>query len=159
MIRLIAVMALCPLGAAAQEAPVGWDCLAEDGRAFRVELWQPSEFGAPLHCVSGIDLGGVASCAPQGGWGLSDPAEAPGELGGVAARSAEVVGAEGKFFARVGLSEFVASASQGAGMPLALEVHGVTFWRLRMELATGEGTMFTRDGAVGFRCGGIEAGP
>lgn len=159
MIRVAAIMALLPLAAAAQEAPVAFDCLAEDGRHFRVEMWQPSEFGVPLHCVTGIDLGGVAGCAPQGGWGLSDPAAAPGELSGVVAKPAEAGRAEGKFFARVGLSEFVASASLGQGMPLALEIHGVTFWRLRMDLATGEGRMFTRDGAVGFRCGGIEAGP
>jgi hypothetical protein len=158
MIRFAAVMALCPLGVAAQEAPAEFDCLTEDGRAFRVELWQPSEVGAPLHCVTGLDLGGVAGCAPQGGWGLSDPAGAPGELGGIG-KAQEAIGAEGKFFAHIGLSQFVASASRGVGMPLALEVHGVTFWRLRMEVATGEGAMFTRDGAVAFRCGGIEAGP
>jgi hypothetical protein len=159
MIRVAVVMALLPPMAAAQEAPVAWNCLAEDGRAFRVELWQPSEAGVALHCVTGLDVGGVAGCAPQGGWGLSDPAKAPGELSGVAAKTAEAMPAEGKFFARVGLSEFVASASKGPGMPLALEVHGPTFWRMRMALATGEGTMFTWEGAVGFRCGGIEAGP
>lgn len=159
MIRFAVVMALLPLAASAQEAPVEFDCLAEDGRAFRVELWQPSELGSPLHCVRGLDLDGVAACARQGGWGLSDPSNAPGELAGVVGRTSEALGAEGKFFARVGLSEFVASASRGVGMPLALEVHGITFWRMRMDLAGGEGTMFTRDGAVAFRCGGIEVGP
>ena len=159
MIRFAMVMALYPTLAASQEAPVAWDCLSGDGRAFRVELWQPSQAGTPLHCVTGLDLEGVAGCAPQGGWGLSDPTDAPGELDGVTARSAETRDAEGKFFARVGPSEFVASASRGPGMPLALEVHGVTFWRLRMELLSGEGEMFTRDGAVAFRCGGIQSGP
>jgi hypothetical protein len=158
MMRFAAVMALVPLGVAAQEAPVGFDCLAEDGRAFRVELWQPSEFGAALHCVRGVDLGAVVGCAPQGGWGLSDP-EVAGELAGVALRPRGALVPGGKFFARVGLSELVASASEGAGLPLALEVHGETFWRMRLELASGEGRMFTRDGSVGFRCGGVESGP
>ena len=158
MIRAAMILALLPALAAAQEAPTSFDCLAEDGRAFRLELWQPSEFREPLHCVTGLDLGGVAGCAPQGGWGLSDPAS-PGELAGVVRKTGEDRDAEGKFFARVGLSEFVASASRGEGLPLVLEVHGVTFWRMRMALATGEGAMFTRDGATGFRCGGIEAGP
>ena len=158
MIRFAAVMALVPLGVAAQEAPVGFDCLAEDGRAFRVEFWQPSEFGAALHCVRGLDLGGIVGCAPQGGWGLTDLA-APGELAGVARRPRGALVPGGKFFARVGLSEFVASASEGAGLPLALEVHGETFWRMRLVLASGEGRVFTRDGSVGFWCGGIQAGP
>ena len=79
MIRLITVLALLPALAAAQESPTAFDCLAEDDRAFRVELWQPSELGGPVHCVVGIDLDGVAGCAPQGGWGLSDPAN-PGVL-------------------------------------------------------------------------------
>ena len=158
MIRLAAVMALLPLGLAAQEAPVEFDCLSEDGRAFRVELWQPSEFGAALHCVTGLDLGAVVGCAPQGGWGLSDR-EAPGELAGVALRPRGALVPGGKFFARVGLSEFVASASEGAGLPLALEVHGETFWRMRLVLSSGEGRIFTPDGGMAFRCGGIEAGP
>ncbi len=158
MIRLAAVVALLPLATSAQDAPVGLDCLTDDGRAFRVELWQPSELGAPLHCVTGLDLGGVAGCAPQGSWGLSDPEGAPGELNGIG-KTKDARDAEGKFFARVGLSEFVASASRGVGMPLVLELHGVTFWRMRMDIATGEGAIFTREGQVAFRCGGIQSGP
>ena len=158
MIRFAAVVALFPLVVSAQEAPVEFDCLAEDRRAFRVELWQPSELGAALHCVRGLDLGAVVGCAPQGGWGLTDPA-VPGELAGVALRPRGALEPGGKFFARVGPSEFVASASEGAGLPLALEIHGETFWRMRLVLASGEGRMFTREGPMAFRCGGIEAGP
>jgi hypothetical protein len=158
MIRFAAVLALLPSLAVSQEAPVALDCLTEDGRAFRLELWQPSEFGTELHCVRGVDLGIVTGCAPQGGWGLTDPA-LPGELAGVALRPRGALVPGGKFFAHVGPSEFVASALVGAGLPLALEVHGDTFWRMRMVLASGEGRMFDREGSVGFRCGGIEAGP
>ena len=158
MMRIAMVVALLPTLAASQEAPVEFDCLAEDGRAFRVELWQPSDLGVALHCVRGVDLGAVVGCAPQGGWGLTDPA-APGELAGVALRPRGALEPGGKFFAHVGLSEFVASASEGAGLPLALEVHGETFWRMRLVLASGEGRIFTRDGSVGVRCGGIQSGP
>lgn len=156
MIRTATILTLLPALASAQEA-TSYDCLTGDGRAFRVELWQPHAFGDPLHCVSGLDLG-LAPCAPDGGWGLSDPADAD-DLMGTTRAPADLRGAPAKFFARVGPSEFVASASIGEGMPLALEVHGITVWRMRLTLATGEGTMFTRDGAVPLRCGGIESGP
>ncbi|NAZ35297.1 hypothetical protein [Rubellimicrobium sp. CFH 75288] len=143
------LLALAPALAAAQE-PALLDCATEGGEAFRVLLWQPSADG-PLHCVEWLDLEDVAPCAPQGGWGLTDP-DAPGVLASVATDSRVAAAHPGpKFFARVGPSEFVASASSGPGMPLALEVHGDTFWRLRMTLG-GDGSIFTRTGERPFHC-------
>lgn len=151
MRRAAAILALLPAFAHAEE-PRAFDCVpqAESGPAFAILLWQESAFGVPVHCIEGLDLRGLAACAPQGGWGLSDPGG--GTLRAVATRPQEALGEGGKVFARVGLSEFVASASVGHGLPLALEVHGDTFWRLRMTLASGEGAWFGPGREVRFRC-------
>ena len=85
-----------------------------------------------MHCVNAPGLEDLAACAPDGGWGLTDPSR-PGTLLRIATRPREAAAQQGaKLFAHLGPSEFVASASEGAGMPLALEVHGPTFWRMRV---------------------------
>lgn len=151
MRRAAAILMLLPTLALGEE-PRAFDCVpqAESEPAFGVLLWQESAFGVPVHCIEGLDLRGLAACAPQGGWGLSDPGE--GRLRAVATRPQEALGEGGKVFARVGPSEFVASASVGYGLPLALEVQGETFWRLRMALASGEGAWFGPGREVRFRC-------
>lgn len=62
----------------------------------------------------------------------SEPGEVSGQPGG-------------KFYAFVGPSQFVASASLGERIPLALEVDDQTFWRLQITLETGQGVIETRE--------------
>lgn len=129
-------------------------CESEGGAGFEVQLFGPAGEAETadvpaLHCVFGLALPVAApTCAPQGGLGLSDPDGSgvrfvsrppPGHVGG-------------RFFAHVGPSQFVASASWGDRPPLALEVAGQTAWRMRLDLATGQATSYTRDGERALRC-------
>ena len=151
MTRVLALLALLPMPLAAQERTT-LSCAAEGGDAFEVTLWNPSELGAPLHCVGAPELEGLFACAPDGGWGLTDPAR-PGELAGVALESPDAAAVEGgKLFARVTPSEFVASASMGRELPLALEIAGETFWRMRVTLESGAGVVETREGETVVLC-------
>lgn len=144
MRRTLAILALLPLPLAAQETQV-LACATPDGERIDVTLWSPSESG-PLHCVAAAALEGLFACAPDGGWGLTDPA-APGRALTLATDSREVQGRDApKFYARVGPSQFVASASRGTRIPLTLEVDGETFWRLQVTLETGEGWVETPGG-------------
>jgi len=151
-LALILALALAPVATAAEPAR-DLRCEASDGTEFSIALWSASSFDMPLHCVLGLDLGVVGPCAPDGGWGLSDPAGS-GELAAIATDAREIDHVGGKFFARVGSSELVASASIGTRIPYALEVAGETFWRLRMTLATGEGALVTAEGETTFACEG-----
>lgn len=149
--RMLAVLALLPLPLVAEER-LARSCETGAGGTVEVTLWNPSEHGGPLHCVEAPELAGLFACAPDGGWGLTDP-EAPGELLAVATTPAEAAARPGgKFFADVGPSQFVASASRGERLPYALEVAGETFWRMRVTLETGEGLVETRDGEAAIRC-------
>ena len=142
------VLALLPLPALAQEAQ---DLLCEieaagNQQPFGLRLHAPSVWGQPVHCVEAPGLREVLiPCAPQGGWGLTAP-DRLDDLTGVATEPREVAGQPGgKFFAFVGPSQFVASASLGERIPLALEVDDQTFWRIQLTLETGQGVVETRD--------------
>ena len=127
-------------------------CSTEAGESYEVTLWNRSEYGLLLHCVNAAALAPVAACAPDGGWGLTDP-DMPEALLGVATEARDAVARPGgKFFARVGPSELVASASVGERLPLALEIHGETFWRMRLTLETGEGIVETREAEAAITC-------
>lgn len=136
--------------AAAAQEPQSLLCTAKDGARFGIMLDAPSDFG-PLHCVEAPSLRDtLVPCAPQGGWGLSAPDGM--SLQSVTTDPAQARGERGIFFARLGPSELVASASSGPLPPLALEVAGDTFWRLRLTLATGEGLIATPEGEQAIRC-------
>ena len=148
---VLASLVLLPLPLLAQERAT-LSCAVEGGDSFEVTLWNPSEHGAPLHCVGAAELEGLFPCAPDGGWGLTDPAD-PGQLQGVAAESPDAAGhGGGMVFARVTPSQFVASASEGGELPLALEVAGATFWRMRVSLQSGAGVVETREGEAAVTC-------
>lgn len=137
------------LASPAAAEPRAFACALDDGSLFTLALDAPSPDG-PVHCVEAA-LGGGAACAPQGGWGIAG-AEGPR----LTTDPAEAAGTDAfRLFARLGPSEFVASASEGPGVPLALEVGGPTFWRLRVALDTGEGVVGTRDGERAARCEAI----
>jgi hypothetical protein len=151
MKRVALVLVLLPLPLGAQERAT-LSCAAEGAPAFEVTLWNPSEFEMPLHCVNAPDLAEQFACAPDGGWGLTDPAS-PGEALRVAVASPDAASHEGaKLFARVTPSEFVASASAGRELPLALEIAGETFWRMRVSLESGAGVVETREGETAVTC-------
>ncbi len=128
------------------------DCETDKGEAVSVLLSAQSRFDVELHCVEAPGLRDVvAGCAPDGGWGLS-AGDGSLDLVAVGIDSAGLSHEGGWFFARLGPSEFVASASVGARPPLALEVAGETFWRMRVDLASGTGVMETREGETGLNC-------
>ena len=150
MARAALMLAILPLPLAAQER-MSLSCVGEGEVAVQVTLWNPSEATPPIHCVTSTDLSQIAACAPDGGWGLTEP-DVPGDLLGMATDSKVINHVGGKFFARVGLLEFVASASIGAGLPLALEIHDETFWRMQVTLATGAGVVETVAGQTPIQC-------
>jgi hypothetical protein len=151
MRRVLAILALLP-GPALSQGLDRFDCRLEDGRALTVLIGTRSSFDVPLHCVEEERLlARVAGCAPHGGWGLSE-GDGSQDLVGVATESKGLVHDGGWFFARLGPSEFVASASVGSRPPLALEIGGETFWRMRLTLATGEGVVETAEGEDRLRC-------
>jgi hypothetical protein len=149
--RVAVVLALWPTLAAAQ-GEERLLCETAAGETVRVNLSAPSRFDTPLHCVEAPGLRDlVAGCAPDGGWGLS-AGDGSQDLAAVATESAGLAHDGGWFFARLGPSEFVASASVGSRPPLALEVAGETFWRMRLDLASGTGVVETRDGEATVAC-------
>lgn len=142
---ITAALALIPALSSAEVI----ECRTASGAGLRVALAQDAGRGLRLHCVEGLDIGPVAACAPQGGWGVSD---SEGRLSAVTTDPHEVATTGGVFWARLGPTEFVASAAVGA-RPLALEVAGATVWRMRLTLATGRGIMATRAGEEEVVCG------
>lgn len=153
MRALAAILLLLP-GALGAQGAARLLCRTAEGAEIAVLLSAPSRFGAAVHCVEAPELRDrVAACAPDGGWGLSAGDGSQDLLGlAVSARGLAHVG--GWFFARLGPSEFVASASVGSRPPLALETAGETFWRMRLTLATGEGVVETPADEVALRCEG-----
>ncbi len=147
--RLLAVLVLLS-GPALAQSPAELRCVAEDGTRMTVRLWVPAADGPATHCVEAPWLAGMASCAPNGGWGLSSP---DGALLGLVTEAREAAHGGPTFFAFDGPSEFVASASTGPGLPLALEVAGPTFWRMRLDRATGQGRVHLPDAALDVACG------
>jgi hypothetical protein len=157
MRRVLLLLALLP-GPALSQGADRFDCRFEDGRELSVLIRARSSFDVALHCVEEERLRAVvAGCAPDGGWGLS-AGDGSQDLLAVAAEAKGLAHEGGWFFARLGPSEFVASASVGSRPPLALDIGGETFWRMRLTLATGEGVVETREGEEPFRCDGT-AGP
>ncbi len=146
--RLLAALVLLPGGALAQ-SPEQLRCLVEDGSRVTITLWTPTADGPPTHCVEAPWLAGMAACAPNGGWGLSSP---DGSLLDLVTDPREVTHGGPTFFAHDGPSEFVASASIGPGIPLVLEVAGPTFWRMRLDRATGQGRAYLPDAAFDVTC-------
>ncbi len=150
--RLALALALWPALAAAQ-GEERLACETAAGEAVSVLLFAPSRFDVALHCVEAPGLRDrVAGCAPDGGWGLS-AGDGSQDLSGVATDTAGLSHDGGWFFARRGPTEFVASASVGARPPLALEVAGETFWRMRLDLGSGTGVVETAEGETELRCG------
>ena len=143
-----ALIALAVAAPAAAEEMRRYECADAVGETFSMILFSPAEGGEPLHCIRHPRLDAFTPCAPQGGWGLS---EEWGALRSFATGPAPEH--EGYwFFARVGPSELVASASLGTRPPLALEIAGETFWRMRLTLETGEGIVEPPEGEIAVSC-------
>jgi hypothetical protein len=148
---VVALLAALP-GLAPAQGLERYHCTFEDGHVMSILLASRSRFDVDVHCVEEERLRTVvAGCAPDGGWGLS-AGDGSQDLIDVATDPQGLSHDGGWFFARLGPSEFVASASVGSRPPLALEVAGETFWRLRLTLATGEGTVETREGEEPVVC-------
>lgn len=129
--------------------PLTLDCDVAGQPAYRLELDSPDKAGA-LACVTRLgaaDL--VAACAPNGGWVVAGVDGSP-ELRTTDPH--ELTAEAPILFARRGPSEFAASLGMGPGAPLALEIAGRTVWRMRLDLASGEGVVETRDAELPMRC-------
>jgi hypothetical protein len=136
-------------GAASAQEPQDWACTAEDGAELRVSLWQPSDLGASLHCVeAGLPQGEL--CAPDGGWGLGGP-DGLALTQGLGRPTTTGFGSSPcRAFAVRGLGVAGHAPAPGAGG------RRETFWRMRLDLATGSATTYARDGSQSYDC--AEAG-
>lgn len=146
--RLALALLLAATSAGAQDM-ARIDCATEGGDTFAIVLSAPSRLGPPMHCVSLARFTELTPCAPDGGWGLSG---ADGQLATLETEALGLAHEGGWFFARLGPSQFVASASVGTRPPLTLEVEGETFWRMTLDLAARTGSMFDEGGETRFAC-------
>ncbi len=124
-------------------------CRGADGNTIVVELWQPSEYGTPLHCLHASFSTGMTACAPQGGWGLGSNDDLA-ELVDVTNdwKTAHNHGA-GKVIASAGKRGVRFTAHIGIGISSNLSYE----WKFSMEKKSGEATWFGHDGRnTAYRC-------
>ncbi|UWQ13270.1 hypothetical protein K3556_09885 [Aliiroseovarius sp. M344] len=141
---LAGVMAAVPLSILAQaEKPAEVIlCRGEAGDTVTVELWTPSQFDQPLHCIRADFIAEAAVCAPHGGWGLSSDAAVP-ELVEVTNdwKTAHTHQA-GKVTAIEGAKAVRFNAQYGVGIGSNLSYE----WKFTLDRRTGSATWFTKDG-------------
>jgi len=148
LICLLAAASICT-PASGQGVEETLICRGEDNTTIVIELWKPSRYETPLHCLRASFATDMQACAPQGGWGLGSNG-AFTELVGVTndwktAHSHEA----GKVIASAGNRGVRFNAHIGMGISSNLSYE----WKFAMEKKTGKATWFGHDGhKTAFRC-------
>ncbi len=144
MTILSAVLAVLPFCSNAQGAGTEGVILCqgkEDSRLI-VELWKPSTFGEPVHCIRADFIDDMTPCAPNGGWGLSEDTPSA-ELVAITSdwRTAHKHTA-GKVTAIAGPRgiRFNAQRGEGVGNNLSYE------WKFSLQRLTGAALWYNGDG-------------
>ena len=118
-------------------------CSGADDNTVLVELWKPSDFDQPVHCVQAAFIADMTACAPQGGWGLSSDR-----------RDAELIEVTndwktahkhqaGKVTAVAGTRGVRFNAQRGIGIGSNLSYE----WKFSVDRRTGEAFWFSADGS------------
>lgn len=114
-------------------------CRGDDESTIVVELWKPSEYDVPLHCIRADFLIDTVSCAPNGGWGLNSTAAATEFTNDWKTahnhQASKVTATAGKRGVR-----FNAQQGEGVGNNLSYE------WKFTLERRTGKAAWSTKDG-------------
>ena len=120
-------------------------CISKSNHEITIELYKPSEFGVPLHCVSAPFLRDLTACSPNKGWGLSR---------GTGLADLEEITTDwkyahshldGKFRAALSAKTFSAAASYGTGLPNTEHINGKTNWVMKVDRITGEGWIYAEE--------------
>ena len=129
----------------------------DDSRRFEIDLWKSSEFGEPMHCVFGTDLGDLTPCAPDGGYGLSRGTGSAGLIGFSSHWLAASDHFYGKFAAVLAPSEFFASATFGEGTLPSFDTSDADLlFLLQISRVTGKGKLRDENGLRQVSCEAIE---
>lgn len=114
-------------------------CLSKSDYEIYVELNKPSDFGAPLHCVTAPFIHDLTSCSPNTGWGLSRGTGLT-ELVEITTNWKYAHShPDGKFRAGLSPTHFAAAASFGEGLPNTTSLDQNTFWLMHIDRITGKG--------------------
>lgn len=117
-------------------------CAGTGDSTLLVELWKPSDFDQPVHCLQAAFIADITACAPQGGWGLSSDR-----------RDADLVDVTndwktahkhqaGKVTAVAGQRGVRFIAHRGIGIASNLSYE----WKFSVDRRTGEAIWFDADG-------------
>ena len=134
--------AFLPCAAQAQTAVERIICSGEAGDTVALELWAPSQFDEPLHCIQASYLGDAVACAPNGGWGLNG-SDAPPTLVEITSdwKTAHTH-ASSKVTAIAGPKAVRFNAQHGVGIGSNLSYE----WKFTLDRRTGQATWFTNKG-------------
>ena len=124
-------------------------CHGEGGSTILVELWKPSEFDGPVHCVRTDGMNAITACAPQGGWGLSSGAAGTDLIEITNDWKTAHKHQAGKLTAVAGVRGIRFNAQHGVGVGSNLSYE----WKFSIDRGTGEATWFASDGTkTRFTC-------
>ena len=138
---LVCLLAAIPISALGdtQNAQELILCHGEDESTIAVELWKPSQYDVPIHCIRADFIIDTISCAPNGGWGLNSPTAATEFTNDWKTahnhQASKVTATAGKRGVR-----FNAQVGEGVGNNLSYE------WKFSLERRTGKAVWFTNDG-------------
>ena len=131
-----------PCATQAQSAEERIICIGEAGDTVTVELWTPSQFAEPLHCIRADYTPEDAVCAPNGGWGLSSDAVVPELVDITSDWKTAHTHLAGKVTAISGPKAVLFNAQHGVGVGSNL----IYEWKFTLDRRTGRATWFTKDG-------------
>ncbi len=124
-------------------------CNGENDATIVVELWRPSEFKTPIHCLQASFSMDMKACAPQGGWGLGSDDDLTGLVDVTNDWKTAHNHEAGKVIASAGNRgvRFNAHIGKGIGSNLSYE------WKFALEKKSGKATWFEHDGRkTAFNC-------
>lgn len=138
---LVCLFAAIPISASGRdrEAQELILCRGDSESTIVVELWKPSHYDVPLHCIRADFLIDTVSCAPHGGWGLNSATAATEFTNdwktAHSHQASKVTAIAGKRGVR-----FNAQQGEGVGSNLSFE------WKFTLERRTGRAAWSTKDG-------------
>ena len=141
---LISLLATVPLIASAgeQNAEELILCRGADDSTIVLELWKPSDFGVPVHCLRASFAESMTACAPNGGWGLGSDDNMSKLINAVNDWKTAHKHEAGKVAASAGTRgvRFVAQTGVGVGSNLSYK------WKFSLIRRTGKATWYNQDG-------------
>lgn len=149
---LSALIAALPIVAAAEGPGMTEEvilCHDDADKVIRIELWHPSQFDTPLHCIHADRLAGDPVCAPNGGWGLFSDGEAPALVAVTMDWKTAHEHPADKVTAIAGPKTVRFNAQHGIGTGSNQRYE----WKFTMDRRSGDATWFDKTGErLSYRC-------